>query len=76
VPIVTDITEHPTAVGKLCLCAIKEVRSNRIVGYAVGLRMTARLAAAAVRAALARRRPAGIMIVYSHRGCGAWPRPG
>ena len=27
----TDITEHPTAEGKLYLCAIKDVWSNRIV---------------------------------------------
>ena len=29
----TGITEHPTAEGKLYLCAIKDVYSNRIVGY-------------------------------------------
>ena len=28
----TDITEHPTGDGKLYLCAIKDVYSNRIVG--------------------------------------------
>jgi transposase InsO family protein len=28
----TDITEHPTAQGKLDCCAIKDVFSNRIVG--------------------------------------------
>ena len=28
-----DITEHPTGEGKLYLCAIKDVFSNRIVGY-------------------------------------------
>ena len=27
-----DITEHPTGEGKLYLCAIKDVFSNRIVG--------------------------------------------
>ncbi len=31
----TDITEHPTAEGKLYLCAIKDVCSNRIVGYSI-----------------------------------------
>ena len=30
----TDITEHPTIEGKLYACAIKDVFSNRIVGYA------------------------------------------
>lgn len=29
----TDITEHPTAVGKLYLCAVKDAYSRRIVGY-------------------------------------------
>ena len=29
----TDITEHRTGEGKLYLCAVKDVHSNRIVGY-------------------------------------------
>ncbi len=37
----TDITEHPTGEGKLYLCAIKDVCSNRIVGYSLSDRMTA-----------------------------------
>ena len=32
---VTDITEHPTAEGKLYCCAFKDLFSNRIVGYAL-----------------------------------------
>ena len=51
----TDITEHPTGEGKLYLCAIKDVCSNRIVGYATDPRMTAQLADAALRIAIARR---------------------
>ena len=35
----TDITEHPTAEGKLYLCAVKDVYSNRIVGYSISDRM-------------------------------------
>ena len=31
----TDITEHRTDEGKLYLCAIKDVFSNRIVGYSI-----------------------------------------
>ncbi len=31
----TDITEHPTAEGKLYLCAIKDCASNRILGYSL-----------------------------------------
>ena len=40
----TDITEHPTVEGKLYVCSIKDVFSNRIVGYAIDERMTAQLA--------------------------------
>ena len=31
----TDITEHPTAEGKLYLCAFKDACSKRIVGYSM-----------------------------------------
>ncbi len=48
---VADITEHPTAEGKLYCCAVKDRLSNRIVGYALGDRMTAGLAVAALRSA-------------------------
>jgi len=64
----TDITEHPTAEGKVYCCAIKDLFSNRIVGYAIGDRMTADLAVAALRAAVARRQPDGVVIVHADRG--------
>jgi transposase InsO family protein len=64
----TDITEHPTVEGKLYVCAIKDVFSNRIVGYALGDRMTASLAVCALRSAIARRQPRGTVIVHSDRG--------
>jgi putative transposase len=64
----TDITEHPTGEGKLYLCAIKDVWSNRIVGYSMGSRMTATLAVSALRNAIALRSPAGTVIVHSDRG--------
>ncbi|MBI5104418.1 MAG: hypothetical protein HZB46_05430 [Solirubrobacterales bacterium] len=32
-----DITEHPTAEGKLYICAIKDAYSNRIVGYSIDI---------------------------------------
>jgi len=65
----TDITEHRTDEGKLYLCAIKDLWSNRIVGYAIDERMKARLAVAAVETAVARRSGdvAGC-IVHSDRG--------
>lgn len=39
----TDSTEHTTAEGKLCMCAIKDVYSGRIIGCSVDQRMKARL---------------------------------
>lgn len=65
---VTDITEHPTGEGKLYCCLIKDLFSNRIVGYSIGPRMTKHLAINALRAALARRRFVGTVIVHSDRG--------
>jgi putative transposase len=63
----TDITEHPTAEGKLYLCAVKDACSKRIVGYSIGARMTADLAVNALRNALALR--GGVdTIVHSDRG--------
>ena len=64
----TDITEHPTVEGKLYCCAIKDVFSNRIVGYSLGERMTAQLATSALRSAIARRQPGGTVVVHSDRG--------
>jgi transposase InsO family protein len=64
----TDITEHPTAEGKLYCCSLKDCFSNRIVGYAIGDRMTADLTVAALRSAIARRQPHGTVIVHADRG--------
>jgi putative transposase len=64
----TDITEHPTAEGKLYLCAIKDVYSNRIAGYSMDARMTAQLAVSALRNAIALRSPAGTVVLHSDRG--------
>jgi putative transposase len=63
----TDITEHRTSEGKLYLCALKDVYSNRIVGYAIDDRMTASLAVSALRNAIALRSPRNT-IVHSDRG--------
>ena len=71
----TDITEHPTGEGKLYCCAIKDVFSNRIVGYAIDERMTALLAVAALRQAIARRQPRGTVVVHSDRGSQFRSRP-
>ncbi|MEO5316931.1 IS3 family transposase [Pseudarthrobacter sp. AG30] len=63
----TDITEHPTAEGKLYLCAVKDVYSGRIVGYSMDSRMKSSLAVAALENAVRSRRPAGT-VVHSDRG--------
>ncbi|WP_434739332.1 IS3 family transposase [Micromonospora sp. SH-82] len=63
----TDITEHPTAEGKLYLCAIKDVYSGRIVGYSIDTRMKASLAVTALHNAIRLRNPAGT-VVHSDRG--------
>jgi transposase InsO family protein len=65
---VTDITEHPTGEGKLYCCLIKDLFSNRIVGYSINERMTKELAVNALRAALARRRFVNTVICHSDRG--------
>jgi transposase InsO family protein len=64
-----DITEHWTSEGKLYLCAIKDLWSNRIVGWAIDSRMKARLVVAAIEMAVARRggNVAGC-ILHSDRG--------
>jgi putative transposase len=64
----TDITEHHTSEGKLYLCAIKDVYSNRLVGYSIDSQMKSRLAVAALDSAVARRGDVGGCIVHSDRG--------
>ena len=68
----TDITEHRTSEGKLYLCAIKDVHSNRIVGYSIDSRMKSQLAVTALDNAVARRHAMGAdvagCIVHSDRG--------
>jgi putative transposase len=63
----TDISEHPTGEGKLYLCAIKDVFSNRIIGYSMDARMPAALAVNALKNALVTRDVA-TTIVHSDRG--------
>ncbi|MFH8632189.1 IS3 family transposase [Streptomyces lydicus] len=63
-----DITEHATGEGKLYLCAIKDVFSNRIVGYSIDARMKSRLAVAALDNAVSRREHVAGCILHSDRG--------
>ncbi|AOD20929.1 integrase [Rhodococcus sp. p52] len=64
----TDITEHRTEEGKLYLCAVKDVYSNRIVGYSISDRMKSRLAVTALESAVARRDSVAGCVVHSDRG--------
>jgi putative transposase len=64
----TDITEHRTDEGKLYLCAIKDLWSNRIVGYSIDARMQASLAVNALESAVARRGDVAGCILHSDRG--------
>jgi transposase InsO family protein len=68
----SDITEHWTGEGKLYVCAIKDVYSNRIVGYRIDSRMKSSLAVAALNDAAARRRIEGGdvagCVVHTDRG--------
>ncbi len=63
-----DITEHWTGEGKLYLCAIKDVFSNRIVGYSISDRMKSRLAVDALNSAVARRGEVAGCILHTDRG--------
>jgi len=63
-----DITEHRTDEGKLYLCAIKDMFSNRIVGYSIDTRMKSRLATQALANAVARRGDVAGCVVHSDRG--------
>lgn len=64
----TDITEQWTKEGRLYLCAVKDVWSNRIVGYSIGDRMQAALAVTALENAVEQRGYPQGTIVHSDRG--------
>jgi putative transposase len=64
----TDISEHKTAEGKIYLCAVKDVFSNRIVGYSIDSRMKSRLAVSAIENAVAMRGDVAGCVVHSDRG--------
>jgi putative transposase len=63
-----NITEHWTSEDKLYLCPIKDVFSNRIVGYSISDRMKSRLAVDALANAVARRGEVAGCILHTDRG--------
>jgi len=66
---VADITYLPTHEGWLFLAVLLDLFSRRVVGFAMGPRITGALAAQALRMALARRSPAPGLLHHSDRGC-------
>jgi putative transposase len=65
---VADLTEHWTDEGKLYVCAIKDLYSNRIVGWSIDSRMKARLVVAAIEMAVARRGDVAGCVFHTDRG--------
>ena len=64
----SDITEHWTGEGKLYLCAVKDVWSNRIVGYSIDAQMTSALAVTALNNAVLRRGDVRGCVLHTDRG--------
>jgi transposase InsO family protein len=73
---VSDLTYVPTREGWLYLAIVLELASRRVVGWAMRETLDADLALAALRMALADRRPAPGLLHHSDRGsqyaCGAY----
>lgn len=65
---VSDITYVPTREGWLFLAIVLELASRRVVGWAMRATLDADLALAALRMALADRRPAPGLLHHSDRG--------
>jgi putative transposase len=63
----TDITEHPTAGGKVYCCAVLDVFNRQVVGWSIADHVRSDLVVDALQMATWRRRPAGT-IVHSDRG--------
>lgn len=67
---VTDITEHPTADGKVYLAAVLDVWSRRIVGWSIADHLRAELVCDALDMATWRRRPPEHQtVMHSDHGC-------
>ncbi|MEU0744577.1 IS3 family transposase [Streptomyces sp. NPDC006134] len=62
------LTEHVTGEGKLYLCAVKDVFSNRIVGCSIDGRMKSRLVVTALDNAVSRRGGVDGCLLHSDRG--------
>ena len=65
---VSDMTYIPTQEGWLYLAIVLDLASRRVVGWAMGVTMEVTLPLAALRMALANRRPAPGWMHHSDRG--------
>jgi putative transposase len=65
---IADMTYVPTWAGFIYLAVVLDVWSRRVVGWAIGERMTADLVLAALNMALEQRKPEGGVIHHSDQG--------
>ncbi len=65
---VSDITEHPTAEGKVYCAAVVDVFSRMVVGWSIADHIRAELVVDALEMACWRRRPQPGTIVHADRG--------
>jgi putative transposase len=65
----TDITEHPTAEGKLYCAAVMDVFSRRIIGWSIAPHIRTELVLDVLGMAMLRRTPTdGTTILHSDHG--------
>ncbi|WP_236866596.1 IS3 family transposase, partial [Brevibacterium daeguense] len=62
----TDITEHPTREGKVYCCAVIDVYSRKIVGWAIDMRQTTDLVLNALDMAIEARQPVETVVHSDH----------
>ena len=64
----TDITEHPTGEGKLYCCAVLDLYSRKVVGWAIDRRCEAALVNDALAKAGATRQTSAKTVIHSDHG--------
>ncbi len=66
---VADVTYVPTWSGFLFLAVVVDVFSRRVIGWAMSANQRTELVTAALRMAVVRRRPIGVVVHHSDQGC-------
>jgi transposase InsO family protein len=64
----TDITEHPSAEGKVCCCVVLDLFSRKVVGWAIDRRCESALVIDAINKAKGSRLPSPSTIIHSDHG--------